>query len=270
MVSMRDLLTQMLLVFLTVAKVMNEEQRINVCKTSLNQIYTMLRTSPQDWRNYLTLARTIITHLDTTTFMQKPERTSEQVWIIAAMQRLAFMDADSGGVVDIASWCSRQWLVINQREPTNLAALRGIGQVWLSRAQPTLAKIHRAEGHSSSSTTSQLSIRSNNDPTSAAEAERRAGSSDYVEARGFLQPATEYLERAIAAATSQQNVSGDLLATAAEAYMSLGNTSSPRINQQYYRRAIQLLQAATSIPGYTLSRYLQMYLDEYGKLLEEA
>ncbi|KXT07556.1 hypothetical protein AC578_10191 [Pseudocercospora eumusae] len=270
MVSMRDLLTQMLLFFLTVAKVMNEEQRINVCKTSLNQIYNMLRTSPQDWRNYLTLARTVITHLDTTTFMQKPDRTSEQVWMIAAMQRLAFMDADSGGVVDIASWCLRQWLNINQREPTSLAALRGIGQVWLSRAQPTLAKIHRAEGHSSSSTTSQLSVRSTNDSTSAAEAERRAGSSDYVEARGFLQPATEYFERAIAAATSQQNVSGDLLATAAEAYMSLGNTSSPRINQQYFGRAIQLLRAATSIPGYTLSRYLQMYLDEYGKLLEEA
>jgi hypothetical protein len=33
-----------------------------------------------------------------------------------------------------------------------------------------------------------------------------------VEARGFLQPATEYLERAVAAASNQDATSGDLLA----------------------------------------------------------
>lgn len=214
---MRDLLTQTMWLFLTVAKAMNEEQRIDVCKTSLNQIYTMLRTSPGDWRNYLTLARTIVTHLDSTTLMQKPDRIQEQVWIIAALQRLSFMDADSGGIHDIAAWCSRQWLTINQREPQNVAALRGIAQLWLSRAQPTLAKIHRAEGHSSSSTTSQLSHFSSNNSASAADAERRAGSADYVEARGYLQPATEYFERAIAAATTQQTLSGDLLATVCSA-----------------------------------------------------
>ncbi|KAK4498893.1 hypothetical protein PRZ48_009403 [Zasmidium cellare] len=254
---------------------MNEEQRITVCKTSLNQIYAMLRSSPQDWRNYINLARTIITHLDSTTFMQQGNRTQEQVWMIAGLQRLAFAEPDSGGVNDIAAWCSRQWLVIYQREPHNLAALRGIGQVWLARAQPVLARIHRNDGGSSSSGGSARSQRSalgsrddDRSPTQTADAERRAGTSDYVEARGYLQPATEYLERAVAVATAQRSLSGDLLATTAEAYMSLGNSSSPRVNQGHFRRALQLLRAATSIEGYTLSRYLQQYLDDYGRLIE--
>lgn len=33
-----------------------------------------------------------------------------------------------------------------------------------------------------------------------------------MEARGFLQPATEYLERAVAAASSQNTINADLLA----------------------------------------------------------
>lgn len=200
---------------------MNEEQRITVCKTSLNQIYAMLRTSPQSWRNYIQLARLVITHIDATTFMQQSSRTTEQVWMIAGLQQLAYMDADSGAVTDIASWCSRQWLAISQRDPQNIAALRGIGQSWLSRAQPVLARIHSAEGSSSSSGgSSQQSAPScstngggRRSANSRTEAERRTDTQDYVEARQYLQPATEYLERAVTAATAQRALSGDLLAT---------------------------------------------------------
>lgn len=39
--------------------------------------------------------------------------------------------------------------------------------------------------------------------------------------------------------------------------MSLGNTSSPRVNERLFRRALQLLRAASQIEGYALSRYLQ-------------
>lgn len=206
---------------------MNEEQRIAVCKTGLERIYAMLRNSPQDWRNYLTLGRSVIGHIDTTTLMQQGSRTTEQAWMIAGLQRLAFADAESGGVADIAAWCSRQWLVIFQRDNNNVAALRGIGQAWLSRAQPTLARIQRTDSSSSSSgsqrscsqrspsarTAESAAERERQAATSAQEAERKAGTADYVEARGFLQPATEYLDRAVAAASSQRILSGDLLAT---------------------------------------------------------
>lgn len=50
--------------------------------------------------------------------------------------------------------------------------------------------------------------------------------------------------------------------------MSLGNTSSPRTNEQYFRRALQLLRAAAAIPNYTLTRYLQQYVLESVLLTE--
>lgn len=198
---------------------MNEEQRITVCKNGLNQIYAMLSTAPQTWRNYLQLGRSVITHLDATTFMQQSSRIEEQVWAITGLQRLAYMDTDNGPIADIASWCSRQWLAISQRDPQNVAALRGIGQSWLSRAQPVLARIHRQEGSSSSSggSSSQsapsLSVDGGDRQSTNGRrtAERRVDTQDYVEARQFLQPATEYMERAVVAATSQGALSGDLL-----------------------------------------------------------
>ncbi|KAK0353474.1 hypothetical protein LTR02_015479 [Friedmanniomyces endolithicus] len=257
-------------------QVMSEEQRIAVCKTSVDQIYTMLRTSPQTWRNYLTLARSVIAHIDNTSFMQQPRRTAEQSWLIGGLQRLALIDNGNAEVPDISNWCTRQWATVLQREPQNVEALRGLGSAWLSRAQPALLRIHYVDGSSSSSGGSSQwcapSINSIDDERQAAlavrEAERRSGTADYVEAKGFLQPATEYFERAIAAATAQRVLSGDLLATAAEAYMSLGNASSPGTSERFFRRALQLLRAATAIPGYALGRYLQQYLDDYGRLVE--
>lgn len=190
---------------------MTEEQRITACKTAIGQIYTMLRSSPQQWPNFLTLARTTIVHLDSTTFMQQTTRTTEQIWIIAALQTLAFKNFDSGATMDLYSWCSRQWLVILQRDTQNLAALRGLGQMWLSRAQPALARIHTSQNQSSS-TGSGVERSGRSRVESSLEAERRVGAADYVEARGFLQPATEYLERSAAAASAQSTLSGDLLA----------------------------------------------------------
>lgn len=215
----------------TAVAAMNEEQRITACKTGLERIYAMLRSSPHDWRNFISLGRSVIAHIDATTFMEKASRTTEQAWMIAGLQRLALSDAESGGVPDVAAWCSRQWLAIFQRDQTNVAALRGIGQAWLLRAQPTLLRIQRTDSSSSSggsarSGSGSATARSQSSHTTgssverrrqadaaAKEAERKAGTADYVEARGFLQPAAEYLDRAVAAASSQRILSGDLLAT---------------------------------------------------------
>ncbi|KAK5172348.1 uncharacterized protein LTR77_003987 [Saxophila tyrrhenica] len=273
---------------------MSEEQRINVCKTGLNQIYTMLRNSPQSYRDYLNLGRSVIAHINSTTFVQQAARTAEQAWMVAGLQRLAALDDGNGATLDITTWCSQQWMLLHQRDPRNVGALRGLGQAWMTRAQPVLSRIHRIDGSSSSSgdsgSRSVRSITSSEDErqnaAATAEAERRSGTQDYVEARGYLQPATEYLERAVAAAIEQETLSGDLLATVgsleilvigivsnveqqtAEAYMSLGNASSPRVNERFFRRALQLLRAASQIEGYSLSRYLQQYLDDYGRLLD--
>lgn len=99
----------------------------------------------------------------------------------------------------------------------------GLGQAWLLRAQNTLARIHRLEGSSSSGTSSgrpassagRISLASSDEEREAArqavEADQRAGTADYVEARGILLPATEYLRRAVETAERTNQVSGDLL-----------------------------------------------------------
>lgn len=224
----------LLLVFITITKVMSEDQRINVCKTGLDQIYNMLQTAPQNYRNYLALGRSVIAHINSTTFMQQTPRTAEQAWMVAGLQRLAALDDGNRGTIDITAWCSQQWTILHQRDASNVAALRGLGQAWLTRAQPVLAKIHRVDGSSSSSgDSSQRSVKSitssedeRQNTAATAEAERRSGTQDYVEARGFLQPATEYLERAVAAATEQSMLSGGLLA---KVYCPCMIVSSPQL-----------------------------------------
>lgn len=202
---------------------LTEQQRLILCRTAVNQIYTMFRDDPRTWRSYVPLARSVIAHIDSTTFMQQAARTNEQAWIINAIQRLAFADADNAAISDLDTWTSRQWLQILQREARNVIALRGMGWAWLQRAQPALSRIHRLDGSSSSSGGSggsqalAASVLNGDEDRMAeqanAEAERRAGTADYVEARGFLQPSSEYLARAVAAATSQEIRSGELFAT---------------------------------------------------------
>lgn len=264
---------------------LTEEQRLTLCRAAINQIYVMLRDNPRSWRNYLTLARSIISHLDSTTFMQSTARGTEQAWMLTAIQKIAFADADNGSITDLDTWTARHWLAMLQRDARNIVALRGMGWAWLQRAQPALSRIHRLDGASSSSGGSAASQALTSSVLNGdeerivelanAEAERRAGTADYVEARGFLQPSTEYFARAVAVALSADIRSGELLATvsihlpviviaefdqAAEAFMSMGNASSPRTNEPFFRRAVQLLRAANDIEGYTLPSHLQQYV----------
>jgi len=100
----------------------------------------------------------------------------------------------------------------------------GIGHWWLLKAQPSLARVHAIDGSSSSCSSGTslgqtghglLLSRSEEDRQAAgaaAEAEMRVNTSDYVEARGLLVPATEYLARGVEWAVHHNNVGGQLLA----------------------------------------------------------
>jgi hypothetical protein len=100
---------------------------------------------------------------------------------------------------------------------------------------------------------------------------------DYVEARGILLPAIEYLSRAVDNAHAQENVTGTLLATvyitswwwrdlaltssqAAEAYMSIGNVTSSRMNDRYYRQAMIYLREAAEMTEYSLPTHLAQWV----------
>jgi hypothetical protein len=63
-----------------------------------------------------------------------------------------------------------------------------------------------------------------------AEADARAGTADYVEARGMLIPAVDHFSRAIQVAERQNEVTGDLLAEVREKFSFFGTAphrSSP-------------------------------------------
>lgn len=137
-----------------------------------------------------------------------------------------------------------------------------IGRNWLLRAQKALASIARAEDGPFHS-----------DQTISYSSQEQLNDAHHVEARALLLPATDYLQRAVGAARAQGTLNGPLLSTvgtllptlaantneakAAEAFMSLGNVTSPRVHDDYFRRAISYLRAATAVDGYSLPLHMQ-------------
>lgn len=107
------------------------------------------------------------------------------------------------------------------------------------------------------------------------EADARTGTGDYVEARGMLQPATEYYARAVRAVQASNRQDGPLLsqvsmisdnhiqyanhAQAAEAFMSLGQVSLSSASERLFGQALEYLRTASQIPGYTLPASSQRY-----------
>lgn len=100
--------------------------------------------------------------------------------------------------------------------------MTGLGQAWLARSQSVLARIHRTEGSSSSgssgrpqSMSERFAYSSSEEARDAeratAEADLRAHTADYVEARGMLIPAVDYFSRAIEVADREGRLTGDLL-----------------------------------------------------------
>ncbi|KAL9112666.1 MAG: hypothetical protein Q9187_007733, partial [Circinaria calcarea] len=182
----------------------------------------------------------------------------EHILVTSTLQQLAYQDVDSGGETDIALWCERQWATILQSHPDNVVALQGLGHAWLLRSQETLARIYREEGSPSSSGSSTANTRR----AEARQDDIRIASPDYVQARNLLRPSLEFLDRAIEVTTSQGIVSGELLALAAEAYISFGNVSHPQENEQYYQQALRYLQRTSDIEGFELETYLQQFLND--------
>ncbi|KAF2739116.1 hypothetical protein EJ04DRAFT_427519 [Polyplosphaeria fusca] len=239
-----------------------DDQAISNLVSTVDLISTTLDSAPHSWRDQLQAIRNITASLEILDATPDENRKRWQLPLITVFQRVAFADADNGGVPDIANWCLRQALTLLQIYPMDVDLLALIGRNWLLRAQKSLARIHYAERGSSSSGASSSQPLSNSEEQrqfsrAVVEAEDRLHSQDYVEARGILLPAVEYLKRAVDAAREQHRANGTLYATAAEAYMSLGNVSSVRINEQYFHEALGYLRAAAEIQDYTLPNHLQ-------------
>ena len=155
--------------------------------------------------------------------------------LVGVLQKIAYLDPDSGGERDIALWCERQWATVLQEHPQNIAALQGkraptspilgvwrshsagLGHAWLLKSQQMLARIHSSggslssEGGSSptrhrSSRWRHLSQVANGDEDAA-----RINSPNYIEARDLLRPSLDSFARAVSAADAQGVVAGELL-----------------------------------------------------------
>jgi len=102
----------------------------------------------------------------------------------------------------------------------------GLGQGWLLRSQTSLARIQCDEGSPSSGSSGGQAQEAVEIARAAADATARRHTSNYVEARGTLIPATEYLTRAIHAAERQGILRGQLLSLVRRSY--LANDRRPR------------------------------------------
>ena len=103
-----------------------EDQRTTSAKLELRRIQSAVATGGNQWDAHIDAARGIIASIDSTSLMQRGDRSADQTLIIAGLQSLAYHDADSGGVQDIADWCVTQWLSMIQRDAENVDALQGM------------------------------------------------------------------------------------------------------------------------------------------------
>jgi hypothetical protein len=208
-----------------------DDDAVRALMSTVELISTNLDTRPESWREQLQAIRSTTTSLEILDASPDETRKRWQLPLVSVFQRVAFGDADNGAVQDVADWCLRQALVLLHLYPEDVEVLACeyhpfcywsslttlvIGRNWLLRAQKSLANVYRAErGSSSSSGASASNVWGHEGSTarSIAGVEQLLHTADYVEARGILLPAIEYLQRAVDSAHSQGTVTGALLVT---------------------------------------------------------
>lgn len=206
------------------------EGNVNNLMSTIDLISTTLDSHPESWREQLQAIRDTTNNLDFSDSTPNNARKQWQIPLITVFQRVAFADADNGPIHDIADWCLRQTLTLLHVYPDDTILLsrklpsipfhftscpnilmKVIGRNWLLRAQKSLANIYRAErGSTSSSASDHQPTDQTNQARARANAEQRFQTQDYVEARGILLPATDYLKRAVDTAR-ENGVDGGLL-----------------------------------------------------------
>jgi len=203
-----------------------DDSMIQRLMETVQLINTNLDTSPASWRDQLPAIRNTIVSFEITDSVPEEERRNWQLPLISVFQRVAFADADNGVIQDLADWCLRQLVTLLQIYPDNVDILTRkwlciyiyplpliiivIGRNWLLRAQKALSSIARTERNSFSSDTSNFRLLSST-TRGLVEAEQRLHQAVYIEARGLLLPATDYLQRAVYVATEQGVITGHLL-----------------------------------------------------------
>lgn len=83
-----------------------------------------LDSDPSSWREHLEMVRNITASLELQVDSAGDKsREQWQITFISVFQRVAYSDADNGGVPDVGNWCLRQALRLLQAYPEDVSLL---------------------------------------------------------------------------------------------------------------------------------------------------
>lgn len=91
--------------------------------TTVDLINTNLDRSPHSWHDQLPAIQNITFSFEVNDTAPDEARRHWQVPLISVFQRVAFVNADTGAVKDLADWCLRQSLVLLQIYPDDVEIL---------------------------------------------------------------------------------------------------------------------------------------------------
>ncbi len=109
-----------------------QESQIEGAVREVRRISESSLADDEPWDRRIHIGRTAIAVFESTGFVQMPDRINDCTFVIGALQRLAYHDADSHVVADIAEWCMNQWLILLQRNAEEVDALQGTLQICLA------------------------------------------------------------------------------------------------------------------------------------------
>lgn len=105
----------------------SEEEEVKTMSAEALQILATLESHPSPYeidRN-INRAREILQLANSIPIVQEPNHLREQLHLISNLQNVAYYDPDSGGVSDIAEWCTQRWLRLLRHYPDNWRIFKG-------------------------------------------------------------------------------------------------------------------------------------------------
>lgn len=121
------------------------ENSVRALMSTVDAIVTGLDAAPDSWRDHLQSIRNITAALEFGDTLPDESRKRWQLPLLTAFQRVAYADADAGGVSDIANWCLKQAVTLLQVYPEDVELLTR-EPFFMSVAKPSLTMpSHRSE-----------------------------------------------------------------------------------------------------------------------------
>ena len=108
-------------------------ERISRLEVLLSNQEDLPRGGSQEFNETAEKAKAIIKELETVPTARRSLGVPRWVNLIGLLQRLAFVDPDTGSEPDITNWCERQWAEVLRDHPHNVPALQGQSERQLSR-----------------------------------------------------------------------------------------------------------------------------------------